>query len=142
MTVSLPSARPKHLKATYLAQGAPLTIRFSALPPVPGLTWAFGGFPTFGQYAPANYLSFLFVIFTILAVLWFAYRYARWISTVYAVTTSRDIVQRGILARDFDQIPILHVRGVDVHQTIVDRILGFGTVVISSEGGNRDTRLG
>jgi uncharacterized membrane protein YdbT with pleckstrin-like domain len=172
MTVSLPPATPKHLKASYLAAsetllretlGTPLfylpgpvlallvalffdyialTVRFSALPPVPGFTWAFGSFPSFGAYGPANYLSVLFIFFTILAVLWLGYRYARWISTVYAVTSSRVIVQRGILSRDFDQIPVLQVRGVDVHQTIFDRIFGFGTVVISSEGGNRDTRLG
>jgi membrane protein YdbS with pleckstrin-like domain len=166
------SPTPKHLKATYLAQGetllretlgtllfylpgpvlalllalffdySALTVRFTALPAVPGVTWAFGQFPTVGQYAPANYLGFFFIAVTIVAVLWLGIRYARWISTVYAVTTSRVIVQRGILSRDFDQIPVLQVRGMDVHQSFADRIFGYGTIVISSEGGNRQTRIG
>jgi PH (Pleckstrin Homology) domain-containing protein len=172
MSTAMTSATPRYLKATYLAPnesllretlGTPifylpgpilalfvvlgldysiLAVRFPALPPFPGLTWAFGQLPTFGQYGPANYVSFFFIALTILAVLWLGYRYARWISTVYAVTNTRVIVQRGILSRDFDQIPIPQVRGIDVHQSIADRIFGFGTVVISSEGGNRQTRLG
>jgi Bacterial PH domain len=172
MTAVMPSATPRYLKATYLAAnesllretlGTPLfylpgpilallvvlgldysvlALRFPALPAFPGLTWAFGQLPTFGQYGPVNYVSFLFIVLTIMAVLWLGYRYARWISTVYAVTNTRVIVQRGILSRDFDQIPIPQVRGMDVHQSILDRIFGYGTVVISSEGGDRRTRLG
>jgi Bacterial PH domain len=172
MSVPIATATPRHLKASYLAPGenllretlgtplfylpgpvlalvlvalldySALTLRFGGLPAFPGLTWFFGQFPTVGQYGPANYVTFFFIALTILAVLWFAYRYARWISTVYAVTSTRVIVQRGILSRDFDQIPVLQVRGVDVHQTILDRIFQYGTVVISSEGGNRQTRLG
>src|SRR5580658_4125253 len=164
--------RPKHLKATYLAPGeellketlgtpwfympkpvlallgalfldyAALSVRFSGLPAIPGLTGALAAFPRAGPYGSANYLSALFIFITILAVVWLAISYARWVSTVYAVTTSRVIIQRGILSRDFDEIPILQVRGIDVHQTILDRIFEYGTVVISSEGGNRLTRLG
>jgi hypothetical protein len=171
-TVTTPPARPRHLKASYLAPGeallreslgtpwfylpgpilalllvlffdySALTLRSASLPAVPGLTWAFGGLPTVGQYGPGNYVTAFFLFLTILAVLWLTVRYARWISTVYAVTTSRVIIQRGILSRDFDQIPILQVRGIDVHQTILDRIFHYGTIVISSEGGNRLTRLG
>jgi hypothetical protein len=172
MSVAIASTTPKHLKATYLAGGetllretlgtplfylpgpvlalfatvfldySALSIRFSGLPAVPGLTWFLGGFPSFGPYAPANYLTVLFDILTIVALLWLAVRYLRWISLVYAVTTSRVIIQRGILSRDFDQIPILQVRGVDVHQTIFDRVFQYGTIVISSEGCNRKTRIG
>lgn len=171
-TAPSPPVRPKHLKASYLAPGelllreslgtpwfylpspvlallvvlffdyAACTIRSTALPGVPGLTGALRDLPTFGRYGPANYVTVFVVLLTTLAILWLTVRYARWISTVYAATTSRVIVQRGILSRDFDQIPILQVRGIDVHQTIVDRIFRYGTIVISSEGGNRLTRLG
>jgi uncharacterized membrane protein YdbT with pleckstrin-like domain len=47
------------------------------------------------------------------------------------------IVQRGILGKDFDEIPVNQVRGVDVHQTLGQRVLGYGTVRVSSEGGSR-----
>jgi hypothetical protein len=172
MTTPTDSLSPKHLNARYLASGetllretlatplfyfpgpvlallitaffdyAALTLRFAGIPSVPGLTWAFGSMPTFGQYAPVNYVTVTFVILTILALLWLAYRYLRWISTVYAVTSSRVIIQRGILSRDFDQIPIAQVRGIDIHQTFFDRVFQYGTLLISSEGGTRQTRLG
>ncbi len=169
---SQPRVRPRHLKASYLAEGegllreslgtpwfylpgpvlalmvvlffdyVALTLRSAALPAVPGLTRAFASLPTVGPYGPGNYVAVLFVLLTIVVVLWTIVRSARWVSTVYAVTTSRVIIQRGILSRDFDQIPVLQVRGIDVHQTILDRMLHYGTIVISSEGGNRLTRLG
>jgi uncharacterized membrane protein YdbT with pleckstrin-like domain len=119
-----------------------LTVSYPVLPAVPALSSLLGALPTVGQYHPGNYLGVLFILLTIVAVLWLTVRYVRWISTVYAVTSSRVILQRGILSRDFDEIPILQIRGIDVHQTIVDRLFHYGTIVISSEGGNRLTRLG
>jgi len=80
-------------------------------------------------------LFFAFLVF--LGLLRLAVRYFRWIRTVYAVTSRRVIVQRGILGRDFDEIPVTQVRGVDVHQSFFQRMLGYGTVRVSSEGGSR-----
>ncbi len=71
----------------------------------------------------------------LVGILWILVRYVRWIRTVYAVTTRRVIVQRGILGRNFDEIPVTQVRGVDVHQTFGERLLGYGTIRVSSEGG-------
>ena len=83
----------------------------------------------------ATYLTIFFAFLTLLALLWLLVRYLRWISTVYAVTTTRVIVQSGILGKNFDEIPIPQVRGVDVHQSVGQRMLGYGTVRVSSEGG-------
>lgn len=84
-----------------------------------------------------TYLITAFEILALLLALWLLIRYLRWISTVYAVTTHRVIIQRGIFSRDFDEIPIPQVRGVDVHQRIFQRMLGYGTVRVSSEAGSR-----
>jgi len=84
-----------------------------------------------------TYAVYFFLILVLLGLLRLFVRYLRWIRTVYAVTNRRVIVQRGILGRDFDQIPITQVRGVDVHQSFGQRILGYGTVRVSSEGGSR-----
>jgi uncharacterized membrane protein YdbT with pleckstrin-like domain len=80
-----------------------------------------------------------FAVLFVLGLLWLLVRYFRWRMTVYAVTSRRVIVQRGIFGRDFDEIPVTQVRGVDVHMTFGQRILGYGTIRVSSEGG---TRLG
>ena len=118
------------------------------------LTWAIRlGLPTLASYSSAlgrlataihydktttvEVVGVLLVVLLLVGLCWIAVRYVRWIRTVYAVTSRRVIVQRGILGKNFDEIPVIQVRGVDVHQTVGERILGFGTVRVSSEGGAR-----
>ena len=90
----------------------------------------------------AAYLGAVFAVLVLVGLLWITVRYVRWIRTVYAVTSRRVIVQRGILGRNFDEIPVTQVRGVDVRQTVGQRILGYGTIRVSSEEnvriGNED----
>jgi hypothetical protein len=77
-----------------------------------------------------------FVFLFLIGLLWLGIRGLMWIRTVYAVTSNRVIVQKGILGKDFHEIPVQQVRGVDVHQSFLQRILGYGTVHVSSEGGS------
>jgi membrane protein YdbS with pleckstrin-like domain len=83
----------------------------------------------------ATYVFYVFLFLVIVGLIRLLIRYLRWISTVYAVTTRRVIIQKGILGRNFDEIPVLQVRGVDVHQSFGQRVLGYGTIRVSSEGG-------
>jgi membrane protein YdbS with pleckstrin-like domain len=158
---------PKHLKATYLADGEFLLeeTRGTKLYYFPGpVLWilifglltlasahvAYPSVPGWGsitQYVSLNqwthspttsmYVTIAFAILLFVGVLWLFARYLRWIATVYAVSSRRVIVQKGILGRDFDEIPVTQVRGVDVHQSLLQRMLGYGTVRVSSEGGSR-----
>jgi uncharacterized membrane protein YdbT with pleckstrin-like domain len=82
-----------------------------------------------------TYVLDLLLLLLLVGIIWLLVRYLRWVSTLYAVTNQRVLVKRGILSRNFDEIPILQVRGVDVHQSILQRILGYGTIRVSSEGG-------
>ncbi len=84
-----------------------------------------------------EYLGAVFAVLALVGLLWLAVRYVRWIRTVYAVTSRRVIVQKGILGRNFDEIPVTQVRGVDVRQSFGQRILGYGTIRVSSEEGAR-----
>lgn len=83
-----------------------------------------------------TYLLYVLLFLVVVGLVRLLVQYLRWISKVYAVTSRRVIVQKGILGRDFDEIPVLQVRGVDVHQTAGQRLLGYGTVKVSSEEGN------
>ena len=110
-----------------------MAAKYSGWPSVPYLTsWLSSGWP-------GDHISTIVLVFfalTLIVLLWLLYRYLKWTSTVYAVTTSRVIIQSGILGKGFDEIPIPQVRGVDVHQSVGQRILGYGTVRVSSEGGS------
>lgn len=110
------------------------------------------GFPGFSYYTRAlgwiaplvhlgtttleTWAAAAFLLFVVGGVAWIAVRYLRWIRTVYAVTNRRVLVQTGLFGRDFDEIPVTQVRGVDVHQSVLQRLLGYGTVRVSSEGGS------
>jgi membrane protein YdbS with pleckstrin-like domain len=83
-----------------------------------------------------HWLLLLFAFLVLVGLLWIVVRMVRWVRTVYAVTSHRVIVQTGILGKDFHEIPVTQVRGVDVHQSFFQRILGYGTVRVSSEGGS------
>jgi len=157
---------PKLLKATYLADQEYLLqeTRATKLFYFPGpivFTFVFGllallsapaissAVPTFDSTATTwltlsnylnstdqKYLALFWLVLFVIGILFILVRYLRWIVTVYAVTSRRVIVQKGILGKDFDEIPVTQVRGVDVHQSFGQRILGYGTVRVSSEGGS------
>jgi membrane protein YdbS with pleckstrin-like domain len=116
--------------------------KYSWLPAVPGLTPFFSGLPGAGGTSGATLVLGFFLVLTLFALLLLMFRYLEWIRTVYAVTSSRVIIQSGVFARDFEEIPISQVRGIDVHQTFIDRLLGYGSIRVSSEGnspvGNED----
>jgi membrane protein YdbS with pleckstrin-like domain len=159
-TTPPPRAMPRLLKATYLADSEflleetratklfyfPGPILFTAImvillsifhfnlgsvDPTLHLNTAVGG------HNVRFWVVAVFGLLTLIGLLWIFLRWLQWIRTVYAVTTRRVIVQKGILGKDFDEIPVAQIRGVDVHQGVGQRILGYGTIRVSSEGGSR-----
>jgi len=106
---------------------------------VPTLSSTLTNWLTLSNYLSSSvqmYLADFWLILFVIGLLWLLVRYFRWIRTVYAVTSRRVIIQKGIFSKDFDEIPVTQVRGVDVHQSFGQRILGYGTVRVSSEGGS------
>ncbi len=78
------------------------------------------------------------VVLLIIGILYFGVRWLHYASTVYVVTSTRVIRQSGILGKDYDEVQLLQVRGVDVSQKVWQRLFRYGTVRISAEfGGNR-----
>jgi membrane protein YdbS with pleckstrin-like domain len=155
---------PRFLKATYLADREYLLEETRATKwyyfPVPFLWTLFWGillvlsagstygFTSAGSLAPylnlthwisgiGTWVTLAYLLLFVVGLLWLLVRWLEWISTVYAVTSRRVIIQKGILGRDFDEIPVTQVRGVDVHQRFGQRILGYGSIRVSSEGGSR-----
>ena len=73
------------------------------------------------------------VIFLV-AALWVIWQYIQWRSTHFAVTNSRVIYQRGFIAKKGVEIPLERVNNVNFSQTVVERILGAGDLLIESGG--------
>jgi uncharacterized membrane protein YdbT with pleckstrin-like domain len=68
------------------------------------------------------------------ALTWFGITYARWATTNFVVTTDRLIYRHGVLAKRGIEIPLERVNTVFFSQTILERMLGSGDLVIESAG--------
>jgi uncharacterized membrane protein YdbT with pleckstrin-like domain len=74
-------------------------------------------------------------------ILW-VIAYVRIKSTEIAVTTKRLIVKRGLISRTTIEININRVESIQVDQTMMGRLLNFGTLVISGTGTSHAPIIG
>jgi uncharacterized membrane protein YdbT with pleckstrin-like domain len=75
-------------------------------------------------------------VLVLVGVVWVAIRYARWTTTSFVVTNERVILSRGVLGRQGREIPLSRVADLSYHQTLGQRLVGCGAIVIES-GGER-----
>ena len=62
----------------------------------------------------------------------------RYTSSEFAVTDKRVIIKLGLVQRDAMETLLSKVEGIEVEQTIVGRILNYGTLIITGTGGTRE----
>ncbi len=65
----------------------------------------------------------------------------RWFYTLHILTSERLIVRKGILARRGIEIPLEVVNDAGFSQSVFERMMGFGDVVIESAGEMGQSRL-
>jgi uncharacterized membrane protein YdbT with pleckstrin-like domain len=68
------------------------------------------------------------------AVLWVLGRYLRWTTTNFVVTTDRLIYRHGVIAKSGIEIPLERVNNIAFNQSVFERILGAGDLLIESAG--------
>lgn len=64
-----------------------------------------------------------------------------WWFTNYVLTTERIIVRSGMIARSGTEIPLENINNVLFSQRIVERLLGYGDVLVESAGQTGQSRL-
>jgi uncharacterized membrane protein YdbT with pleckstrin-like domain len=84
-------------------------------------------------------MTFVAAAFFLLAVLAFAYAwFDRWITEI-AVTDRRIIYKRGFINRHTEEMNMDKVASVDVDQSILGRMLDYGTIHVLGTGGAQIT---
>lgn len=74
-------------------------------------------------------------------VLWAGIRLANWLTTHFVLTTERLIYRRGLLSKHGRDVPLGRVNNIDMHQTVWERILRAGDLLIESAGETGQQRF-
>ncbi len=69
-----------------------------------------------------------------LSALWLIQRYGRWTTTHFVITNRRVIFRTGLLTKRGIEIPLDRVNTVHFNQSILERLVGAGDLLIESGG--------
>lgn len=83
---------------------------------------------------PSQWTNFwCFVLCILIIPIPFAiYRYLKVATTNHELTTERYRITQGILGRTTEEVELYRIRDTALTQTLIERILGLGTIEISS----------
>jgi uncharacterized membrane protein YdbT with pleckstrin-like domain len=100
------------------------------------LTWLAYEWP-----ASEDFTVLMAMVFAMMFAATFGYAwFIRWI-TEFAVTSHRVIASRVFIARNTEEMSVEKVETVDVAQSVLGRILGYGNLRITGTGGTNDIRI-
>ena len=80
-----------------------------------------------------NYIGIALIAVAVLNLL---VVYLKWRTTDFVLTTDRLVTRRGIFSRDSREIPLDRVMDLSCHQSLFERVIGAGDLMIES-GGER-----
>lgn len=78
--------------------------------------------------------GFVFLAALIVSAAWLVVTVVKWRTTYFVVTSHRVISRRGALARNGVEIPLDRISNVNFSQTIFERVLGVGDLMLESAG--------
>jgi membrane protein YdbS with pleckstrin-like domain len=82
-----------------------------------------------GQLAAWAYLALVLAW-----ALWLGARLARWATTHFVVTSDRIVYRTGVLSKHGRDIPLERVNDITSNQTLFERMIGAGDLLIESAG--------
>jgi uncharacterized membrane protein YdbT with pleckstrin-like domain len=97
------------------------------------------GLVTAAAFSAPDWVVVAAGVAAILALLWLLGRYAKWATTNFVVTSDRLILRSGVLAKRGIEIPLERVNTVFFNQSILERMLRLGDLLIES-GGEQGTQ--
>jgi uncharacterized membrane protein YdbT with pleckstrin-like domain len=90
----------------------------------------------------APVVSFLLLAVLVVAVVFLLARYVRWTTTNFVVTNERLIHREGVIAKNGIEIPLDRVQTIRFHQSIFERMIGAGDLLIESAGETGQNTFG
>jgi uncharacterized membrane protein YdbT with pleckstrin-like domain len=81
-----------------------------------------------------KYSRYATTVLAVVALGWFAWRYIRWRTTEFVVTSDRLIRRSGIISKNGREIPLDRLNDISYHQSVFERLIGAGNLMIESAG--------
>jgi uncharacterized membrane protein YdbT with pleckstrin-like domain len=90
----------------------------------------------------SDYAIFPAMALAVVALLWFLGRYAKWVTTNFVLTSDRLIYRSGVMSRQGREIPLERLNDVSFHQSLLQRLLGAGDLLVESGGERGQEQFG
>lgn len=85
-------------------------------------------------FPDAALVSILTAGLIIVVLAWFVGRYLVWTTTNFVITTDRLVTRSGVFSRQGVEIPLERVNTVFFRQSVFERLIGSGQLVVESAG--------
>lgn len=102
-----------------------------------GAFWLFVGICAFVAYDVTKLGSTLEIAGAAICVVGVLYLFVAWLrrlTTEIAVTDRRIIYKRGLVSRHTVEMNMAKVESIDVNQSMLGRVLGYGTIIVRGTG--------
>lgn len=86
-------------------------------------------------------LGLLVLALLVITAVWLVIRYLKWLTTNFVITSNRLIFRQGIIGKSGVEIPLERVNNVNFTQSVFERILGAGDLLIESGGEDGQQRF-
>ena len=83
---------------------------------------------------PPTWADYPLIAIAAVPTLWLAGRLIKWRSYTLALTSTRILVRQGVFGRDTVQLRLQRITEVNIAQTLPERMLGTGRLVIDVQG--------
>jgi len=86
-------------------------------------------------------LGIIVLALLVITAVWLVIRYLKWLTTNFVITSNRLIFRQGVIAKSGIEIPLERVNNVNFNQSVFERILGAGDLLIESGGEDGQQRF-
>lgn len=83
----------------------------------------------------------LVAVAVLVVIIWVVVPFLRWRTTTYTLTNRRIITRRGILNKRGHDLPLIRINDVSYDHSLIDRMLGCGTLRIKTASDTRPVVL-
>jgi len=79
-----------------------------------------------------TFLKYVALALIVVSALWLLLRYLQWATTNFVITSDRVIFRHGVAAKRGIEIPLERVNSVHFNQSVFERLIGAGDLLIES----------